>query len=170
MSPSSAFTARDCSHALLAVAAPSASLPALSLLAPATHATTGGCRLDPVVTLSSRDTFDLHTTVDDAYTDVQLVSDTLHRPVGALVTSAVHTSVLVPQDTFVLVPQDTFHFYAFYADEPPGTCSANTKVDTSPLQIPVAAAMDLVRVNGTVVVTASASGQSRQMLWTTFSG
>ena len=162
MSPSSAFTARDCSHALLAVAAPSASLPALSLLAPATHATTGGCRLDPVVTLSSRDTFDLHTTVDDAYTDVQLVSDTLHRPVGALVTSAVPTSVLVPQDTF--------HVYAFDADEPPGTCSANTKVDTSPLQIPVAAAMDLVRVNGTVVVTASASGQSRQMLWTTFSG
>jgi hypothetical protein len=159
MSPSSAFTARDCSHALLGVAAPSASLPALSLLAPATHATTGGCRLDPVVTLSSRNALDLHTTVDDAYTDVQLVSDTLHRPVGALVTSAVHTSVLDPQDTF-----------HFYADEPPGTCSANTKVDTSPLQIPVAAAMDLVGVNGTVVVTASASGQSRQMLWTTFSG
>jgi hypothetical protein len=162
MSPSSAFTARDCSHALLGVAAPSASLPALSLLAPATHATTGGCRLDPVVTLSNRNALDLHTTVDDAYTDVQLVSDTLHRPVGALVTSAVHTSVLDPQDTF--------HFYAFYADEPPGTCSADTKVDTLRPQIAVATAMDLVRVNGTVVVTASASGQSRQMLWTNFSG
>ena len=157
MSPRSAFPARDCSHALLGVAAPSASLPALSLLAPATHATSGGCRLDPVVTLSSRDTSDLHTTVD-ASTDVQLVSDTLHSPVGALVTSAVQTSVLDPQDTF-----------HFYADEPPRTCRANTKVDTPP-QIPVMAATDLVNVNGTVVSTASASGQSRQMLWTNFSG
>src|SRR5919197_3140927 len=122
MSPSSAFTARDCGHALLGVAAPSARLPALSLLAPATHATTGGCRLDPVVTLSNRDTFDLHTTLDDASTDVQLVSDTLHSPVGALVTSAVPTSVLDPQDTF--------HLYAFDADSPPRTCSADTKVDT----------------------------------------
>ena len=159
MSPSSAFTARDCGHALLGVAAPSASLPALSLLAPATHATSGGCRLDPVVTLSSRDTFDLHTTVDDAYTDVQLVSDTLHSPVGALVTSAVPTSVLDPHDTSL-----------FHADEPPSTHGADAKVDTLTPQIAVVAAMDLVSVHGTVVATASASGQSRQMLWTNFSG
>jgi hypothetical protein len=158
MSPSSAFTARDCGHALLGVAAPSASLLALSLLTPATHATSGGCRPDPVVTLSNRDTFHLHTTVDDASTDVQLVSDIFHRPAGASVTSAVHTSVLDPQDTF-----------HFYADEPPRTCRANTKVDTPP-QIPVMAATDLVNVNGTVVSTASASGQSRQMLWTNVSG
>jgi hypothetical protein len=158
MSPSSAFTARDCGHALLGVAAPSASLLALSLLTPATHATSGGCRPDLVVTLSNRDTFHLHTAVDDASTDVQLVSDTLHRPVGASVTSAVHTSVLDPQDTF-----------HFYVDEPPSTCSATTKVDTPP-QIPVTAATDLVSVNGTVVSTASASGQSRQMLWTNVSG
>ena len=162
MSPSSAFTARDCSHALLGVAAPSASLPALSLLAPAPHATSGGCRLDPVVTLSSRDTCDLHTTVDDAATDVRLASDTFHSPVGVLVTSAVPTSVLDRQDTF--------HLYAFCADEPPGTCRADTKVDTLTPQIPVAAAMDLVSVHGTVVATASASGQSRQMLWTSVSG
>src|SRR5919198_4769770 len=110
MSPSSAFTARDCGHALLGVAAPSANLLALFLLAPATHATIGGCPPDPVVSLSNRDTFDLHTTVDDASTDVPLVSDTLHSPVGALVTSAVPTSVLDPQDTC--------HLYAFYADEP----------------------------------------------------
>jgi hypothetical protein len=164
MSPSSAFTARDCGHALLGVAAPSASLPALSLLAPAPHATSGGCRLDPVVTLDSRDTFDLHThtTVDDAATAVQLVSDTLPSPLGALVTSAVPTSV---RD-----PQDTFHFDAFDADEPPRTWSANTKVDTLTPQIAVAAATGLVVVNGTVVATASAAGQSPQMLWTTFSG
>jgi hypothetical protein len=146
MSPISAFTARDCGRALLSVAAPSASLLALSLLAPAIHATIGGCRLDRVVTLSNRDTFDLHTTVDDASSDVQLVSDTLHSPVGASVTGAVHTSVLDSQDTF-----------HFYAGEPPSTCSANTsantKVDTPP-QIPVAAATDLVSVNGTVVSTA----------------
>ena len=160
MSPSSAFTARDCGHALLGVAAPSANLLALFLLAPATHATIGGCPPDPVVSLSNRDTFDLHTTLDDASTDVQLVSDTLHSPVGALVTSAVPTSVLDPQDTF--------HFDAFDADEPPRTCRADTKVDTSPRIL--AATMDLVSVNGTVVVTASASGQSRQMLWTNFSG
>ena len=158
MSPSSAFTARACSHALLGVAAPSASLPALSLLAPATHATGGGCRLDLVVTLSNRDTCDLHTTVD-ASTAVQLVSDTLPTPVGTSVTSVVHCSVVGPQDTFPL-----------YADEPPRTCSANTKIDTSPPQGAATATMDLVSVNGTVVVTASASGQSRQMLWTTFSG
>jgi hypothetical protein len=89
------------------------------------------------------------------------VSDTLHSRAGASVTSAVHTSALDPQDTF--------HFYAFDADEPPSTCSANTEVDAPP-QIPVAAAMDLVSVHGTVVATASASGQSRQMLWTNFSG
>src|SRR5919197_5194363 len=98
MSPSSAVTARDCSHALLGVAAPSASLPALSLLVPATHATSGGCRPDPVVTLCSRDTCDLHThtTLDDAATDVQLVSDTFHGSVGALVTSAVYLYVDEP--------------------------------------------------------------------------
>ena len=122
-------------------------------------ATSGGCRLDPIVTLSSRDTFDLHTTVDDTYTDIQLVSDTRHSPVGVSVTSAVYTSVLDPQDAF-----------HYYADEPPSTCRATKKVDTSPPQIPVAAATGLVSVNGRVVATASAAGQSRQMLWTTFSG
>jgi|SRR5919202_3136612 hypothetical protein len=158
MSPSSAFTARDCGHALLGVPAPSASLLALSLLASATHATIGGCLPDPVISLSNRDTFDLHTTVNDASTDVPLVSDTLHSPVGALVTSAVHTSAVDLQDTF-----------HFCADEPPSTCSANTEVDAPP-QIPVAAATDPVSVYGTAVSTASASGQSRQMLWTSVSG
>ena len=156
MSPSSAFTARDCGHALLGVAALPANLMALSLVAPASHASIDGCRPDPVVALSNRDTFHLHTTVDDASTDVQLVSDTLHSPLGPSVTSAVHTSVLDPQDTFHL-----------YADEPPSTYGADTKVDTPP-QIPVAAT-DLVRVNGTVGSTAAASRQSRQMLWTNVS-
>jgi hypothetical protein len=86
MSPSSAFTARDCGHALLGVAAPSARLLALSRLVPATHATTGGCRLDLVVTLSSRDAFDLHTTVN-ASTAVPLGSDTFHSPVVAALAS-----------------------------------------------------------------------------------
>ena len=157
MSPRSAFTARDCSHALLGVAAPSARLLALSLLDPATHAAMGRCRPDPVVTLSNRDTFDLHTAVDEASTDVPLVSDTLHSPLGASVMSAVYTSVLDPQATF-----------HFDADEPPSTCSAHTKVDTPPPRIPVAAT-DPASVNGTVVSTASASVQSRQMLWTNFS-
>jgi hypothetical protein len=159
MSPSSAFTARDCGHALLGVAAPSARLPAHSLVAPATHAARGGCRPDPVVTLSNGDALDLHTTVTDVYTGFQLVSNARHIAVGTSVTSAVPTSVLDPQDTF-----------HYYADEPPGTCSANTKVDTPTPQIAAAATTGLVRVNGTVVATASASGQSRQMLWTNFSG
>ncbi|HKO25042.1 MAG TPA: hypothetical protein VJY65_09955 [Chloroflexota bacterium] len=162
MSPSSAFTARHCGHALLGVAAPSARLPAHSLVAPATHATSGGCRLDLVVTLSNGDTFDLHTTVTDVYTGFQLVSNARHIAVGTSVTSAVPTSVLDPQDTF--------QFCAFYADEPPGTCSADTKVDTPTPQIAAAATTGLVSVNGTVVATASASGQGRQMLWTNFSG
>jgi hypothetical protein len=161
MSPSSAFTARHRGHALLGVAAPSASLPAFSLLAPATHATSGGCRPDLVVTLYSRDTCDLHTTVNDACTDVQLVSNARHIAVGTSVTSEVPTSVLDPQDTF--------HVCAF-SDEPPRTCSANTKVDTPTPQVAAAATMDLVSVNGTVVAPASASGQSPQMLWTNFSG
>jgi hypothetical protein len=158
MSPISAFTVRHPGCALLGVAAPSASRPAHSLLAPATHATPDGCRSDPVVTLSNGITLDLSTVANDTYDDVQQVGYTLHLPVGTSVTSEVYTSVLGPHDTF-----------QFHADEPPSTCRADAKVTTPP-QIPVAAATDLVSVNGTVVSTASAAGQSPYMLWTNFSG
>ena len=131
MAPSSAFTARRPGRALCGVAVPSASLPAHSLVAPDTHAAIAACHSDPVVTLSNGDAPDLHTTVDDADTDFQLVSHTLPIAVGTSVTSKVPTSVLGPHDAF-----------PFHAAEPPRTSSADTKVDTLTPQIPVVTATD----------------------------
>src|SRR5438874_4856866 len=128
MAPISAFTftARHPGRALLGAALLSASLLAHSLMAPDTHAAISGCRSDPVVTLSNGDALDLHATVDDAYSDVQQVSYTLHAPIGTWVTSEV--------DTSVLGVKDSFHFYA---DEPANTYSAAAKVDTLTPQIAV---------------------------------
>ena len=161
MAPISAFTfnARHPGRTLLGAALLSASLLAHSLMAPDTHAAISGCRSDPVVTLSNGDALDLHATVDDAYSDVQQVSYTLHAPIGTWVTSEV--------DTSVLGPKDTFHFFA---DEPPSTFSAGAKATTLTPQMPVAATTDLVSANGTVLATASASGQSPQTLWMNVSG
>jgi hypothetical protein len=159
MAPISVFTARRTRHMLLGAKLLSASLLARSLVAPDTHAAISGCRSDPVVTLSNGVTLDLSTVVNDTTTDVQQVSYTLHVPEGTWVTSEV--------DTSVLGPKDTFHFYA---DEPPSTFSAGSKVTTLTPQIPVAATTDLVTVTGTVLLTASASGQSPQTLWMNVSG
>jgi hypothetical protein len=143
---------------LLGAAVLSASLLARFLVAPDTHAAIGGCRSDPVVTLSDGKVLDLSAVVSDTYDDVQLVSYTLHAPVGTSVTSAVDTSILGPKDTF-----------QFYADEPPGTYTASAKVNTLTPQMPVAATTDLVSPTGAVsssVLSAdSASGQSPQTLW-----
>jgi len=163
MRHTSAFIARRAGPMLLGAAVLSASLLARSLMAPATHAAVGGCRSDPVVTLSNGHALDLSSVVTDTYDDVQLVSYTLHAPVGTWVTSEVDTSALGPKVTF-----------QFYADEPPNTYSAGTKVTTLSPHIPVAATTDLVSstgiVSGTVLLTASASGQSHQMLRMNVSG
>jgi hypothetical protein len=159
MAPSSAFTARHPGRTLFGVAVPSASLLARSLMAPATHAAIGGCRSDLIVTLSNGDALDVSTVVDDTTTDVQQVRYTLHAQIETWVTSEVVTSVLGPKDTF-----------RFYADEPPSTCRAATRVDTLPPPIPVATATDLLSVNGTLLSTAAASGQCPQTLWMDVSG
>jgi hypothetical protein len=59
MAPRSTFTARRAGYVLLGAAVLSASLLARSLVAPDTHAAIGGCRSDPVVTLSNGYAFDL---------------------------------------------------------------------------------------------------------------
>jgi hypothetical protein len=166
MTPSSAFTARRAGYVarragyvLLGAAVLSASLLTRSLLAPATHAALGGCRSDPIVTLSNGYAFDLHATVDDTYADIQQVTYTLHAPVGTWVTNEVDTSVLGGKETFL-----------FRADNPPNTYSAATKVDTLTPHIPVVAATDLVKVTGTVLSIDRVSGQSQQMLWMNVSG
>ena len=163
MRHASMFTARRAGPMLLGAAALSASLLARSLIAPDTHAAVGGCRSDPVVTLSNGYVLDLSAVVNDTATDVQQVSYTLHAPLGTWVMSEVDTSLLGPRDTF-----------QFYADEPPNTYSAGTKVTTLSPHIPVAATTDLVSstgiVSGTVLLTASASGQSHQMLRMNVSG
>src|SRR5215471_4142917 len=149
MRHTSKFTARHAGPMLLGAAVLSASLLARSLIAPAAHASLGGCRSDPVVTLSNGHAFDLHATINDTYDDVQLVSYTLHAPVGTWVTSEVDTALLGPKDTF-----------QFYADKPANTYSAGTKVTTLTPQIPVVAATDLVALGGTPLSTDWASGQS----------
>ena len=163
MSPRSAFTARRAGPVLLGAAILSASLLARSLLAPQTHAAIGGCRSDPVVTLSDGKVLDLSASVSDTYDDVQLVSYTLHGPVGTQVTSVVDTSILGPKDTF-----------QYYADEPAGTYTASAKVSTATPQMSVGADTALVNstgtVSGTVLSTDSASGQSPQTLWMNVTG
>jgi hypothetical protein len=159
MAPISAFPARHPARTLLGVALLSASLLAHSLVAPATHAAIGGCRSDPIVTLSNGYAFDLHATVYTTYDDVQLVTYTLHAPVGTWVTSEVDTSLLGGKETFL-----------FRADNPPNTYTAATKVDTLTPQIPVVAATDLVNATGTALSTDRVSGQSQQMLWMNVSG
>jgi hypothetical protein len=152
MAPISAFTARRTRHMLLGAALLSASLLAYSLVAPATHAAIGGCNSDPVVTLSNGDVLDLHATVDDAYTDVQQVSYTLHAPVGTWITGVADTSDLDLKETL-----------RFYADNPPSTYRVAAKVKTLTPRIRVTATMDVVTING--ASTASASGQSQRSLW-----
>jgi hypothetical protein len=162
MSPISAFTARHRGRALLGmtVLSVSASLPARSLMAPATHAAISGCRSDPVVILSNGNTLDLSTVATDTCDDVQQVSYTLHGRAGTWVTSEVDPSMLSPNDAF----------HCSCADEPPSTHSAGSKIDTLAPQIPVAPTTDLVSVNGTLLSTAWASGQNPQTFWMNVTG
>jgi len=159
MAPSSAFTARRARHLLLGAAILSASVLARSLMAPDTHAAIGGCRSDPVVTLSNGDALDLHATVDDIATDVPLVSYTLHGPAG--------TSVRAEVDTAVLGPKDRFQYLA---DPPAGTFSAGVKVTTGTPEKSMTATTVLVDATGAALSTDSASGQSPQMLQMNVSG
>jgi hypothetical protein len=154
MRHASRFPPRRLGRTLLGTAALSAGLLAHALIAPDTRAALGGCRSDPIVLLSNGNALDLSAVVDDTYDDVQQVSYTLHAPVGTTMLSEVDTSILGPKDTFV-----------FYADQPPNTYSAGTKVYTTTPQTPVAATAAVVHQSGTLLSSASASGQSPQTLW-----
>ena len=162
MCPMSAFTARHHDRTLLGmtVLSVSASLPARSPMAPATHAAIGGCRSDPVVTLSNGKTLDLSTVATDTDDDVQQVSYTLHGRARTWVTSEGDPSMLGPNDIF----------RCSCADEPPSTHSAGSQIGTPAPQIPVAPTTDLVSVNGTLLSPAWASGQNPQTLWMNVSG
>jgi len=146
---------------LLAAALLSVSLLARSLVAPDTHAAIGGCRSDPIVTLSDGNVLDLHATVTDTYDDVEQVSYTLYVPNGVWVTSEV--------DTSLLGGKEAFRYYGTKY-QAPNTYSVSVQVNTGASQIPVVAATDLVGVNRTVLSTARVSGQSQQMLWMNVSG
>jgi hypothetical protein len=159
MAPSSAFTGRRARHLLLGAAVLSASVLARSLMAPDTHAAIGGCRSDPVVTLSNGDALELHATIDDTATDVQLVSYTLHGPAGTWVRGEVDTAVLGPNDRF-----------QYNADEPAGTFRASVKVTTGTPGKSVTAATDLVDAIGTMLAIARVSGQSPETLEMNVSG
>ena len=161
MAPISAFTARRTRHMLLGAALLSASLLARSLVAPDTHAAIGGCRSDPIVTLSDGNVLDLHATVTDTYDDVDQVSYTLYVPNGVWVTSEVDTSLLGGKEAF------RYYGTKFQA---PNTYSVSVQVNTGASQIPVVAATDLVGVNRTVLSTAGVSGLSQQVLWMNVSG
>src|SRR5439155_10658200 len=124
---------------LLGTAALSAGLLATSLIAPDAHAHVGGCRSDPIVTLSNGNTLDLSAVVSDTATDVQQVSYTLHAPAGTSVTREVDTSVLAPKDAF-----------QFYADNPPNPYSVAATVPTLTPQIPVAVTTVLFNANSKV--------------------
>jgi hypothetical protein len=128
-------------------------------MAPDTQAAIGGCRSDPVVTLSNGDAVELHATIDDTTTDVQLVSYTLHGPAGTSLRGEVDIAMLGPKDCFL-----------YNADEPAGILRASVKVTTGTPGKSVTAAAVLVDATGAVLSTASASGQSPQMLQMNVSG
>jgi hypothetical protein len=128
-------------------------------MAPDTQAAIGGCRSDPVVALSNGDALELHATIDDTATDVQPVSYSLHGPAGTWVRGEVDTAMLGPKDSF-----------QYNADEPAGIFRASVKVTTGTPGKTVTAATVLVDATGAVLSTASASGQSPQMLQMNVSG
>ena len=160
MHHASMFPARRAGPVLLGAAVLSASLLVRSLVAPATHASIGGCGSDPVVTLSDGAVLDLHATINTTYDDVQQVSYTLHGRARTWATSEGDPSMLGPNDIF----------HCSCADEPPSTHSAGSKIGTPAPQIPVAPTTDLVSVNGTLLSTAWASGQNPQTFWMNVTG
>ena len=83
MAPRSAFTARRAGYMLLGAAVLSASLLARSLMAPDTHAAVGGCRSDPVVTLSNGHALDLSRRVRGRDLDSEMELGRIARVPGA---------------------------------------------------------------------------------------
>jgi hypothetical protein len=158
MSPISAFTARRARHLLLGAALLSANVLAPSLMAPDTHAAIGGCRSDPIVTLSNGVAVDLHATIDDTSENVQQVSYSLTIPKGTSVTGEVDSSVLGPKDKF-----------QYSANGQAGTYSATVKVKTVAPGKSVSAGMELVNA-GSVLSSSSDSGQSPDLLQMSVSG
>lgn len=120
---------------------------------PLAHATIGGCRSDPVVTLSDGTVVDLSATIDDASSDVQQVAYTLHAPDGASVVSVVNTDGAIGLK----------EVFRFYADAPAGTYATTTAVSTATSGIAVSGTTTVVPLAG-LSVSGSATGKDQQSL------
>lgn len=104
------------------------------LFAPQAHAIIGGCRGDPVVTLSNGTVVDLTTTVDDTLSDVRQIAYTLHVPPGVFAVAVVS---LGPEETLQVVD-----------DNPAQTYDDDTWVDTATTGVSARADMTIVPLIG----------------------
>jgi len=116
------------------------------------RASIGGCRSDPVVTLSNGVVLDLSAAIDDTADDVRGTTYTLHAPVGTRVVAVVGTDgVLGLTERFV-----------FQADQGVSTYVTQTVVQTGQGGVAVSATTDVVGAGATL--TGTAAGVSGQPL------
>ncbi len=128
--------------AMLGAAVFSAGLLASLLGAPQHAHAAGGCRSDPIVTLSNGLVVHLSATIYDTASDINTVTYTLHAPVGTKVVSVVY-----PVD-----PNNIPQTFNFYADNPAGTWDSYTYVDTKTTGLSVTATAE---VNNLAVFSAN---------------
>lgn len=120
------------------------------------RASIGGCRSDPVVTLSNGVVLDLSATIADTADDVRGTTYTLHAPVGTGVVAVVGTDgVLGLTERFV-----------FQADQVPSTYVTQTVVRTGQGGVAVSVTTDVVGAGATL--TGTAAGVSGQPLRVAF--
>jgi len=116
------------------------------------RASIGGCRSDPVVTLSNGVVLDLSAAIDDTADDVRGTTYTLHAPVGTEVVAVVGTDgALGLTERFV-----------FQADQAASTYVTQTVVQTGQGGVAVSATTDVVGAGATL--TGTATGVSAQPL------
>jgi len=116
------------------------------------RASIGGCRSDPVVTLSNGVVLDLSAAIADTADDVRGTTYTLHAPVGTRVVAVVGTDgVLGLTERFV-----------FQADQGVSTYVTQTVVQTGQGGVAVSATTDVVGAGATL--TGTAAGVSGQPL------
>ncbi len=116
------------------------------------RASIGGCRSDPVVTLSNGVALDLSAAIDDTANDVRGTTYTLHAPVGTRVVAVAGTDgVLGLTERFV-----------FQADQAASTYVTQTVVQTGQGGVAVSATTDVVGAGATL--TGTAAGVSGQPL------
>jgi len=118
------------------------------------RASIGGCRSDPVVTLSNGVVLDLSAAIADTADDVRGTTYTLHAPVGTWVVAVVGTDgVLGLTERFI-----------FQADQAASTYATETVVRTGQGGVTVSATTDVVGVDVGAAYTGTAAGVSAQPL------